>query len=58
MCSKAQTVEKVVEIPQVGQTLQGTTQEVDMPLAEASRDPGIRVWDSVSIFGDAHILVI
>ena len=33
MCSKVQTVEKVVEIPQVGQTLQGTTQEVDIPLA-------------------------
>ena len=43
LCSKVQTVEKVVEIPQVGQTLQGTTQEVDIPLAprrEATRDLG------------------
>lgn len=28
-----QTVEKVVEVPMVGQTTQGTTREVDIPLA-------------------------
>ena len=60
MCSKVQTVEKVVEIPQVGQTLQGTTQEVDIPLAPrreapgGSSDPGN--WDAVSSFGDADFV--
>ena len=30
---QVQTVEKVVEVPMVGQTSQGTTREVDIPLA-------------------------
>ena len=35
---KVQTVEKVVEVPMVGQTLQGTTQEVDIPVAPRRED--------------------
>ena len=31
-------MEKVVEVPMVGQTLQGTTQEVDIPLAPRRED--------------------
>ena len=33
-------MEKVVEVPMVGQTLQGTTQEVDIPLAPRREDLG------------------
>ena len=38
-----QTVEKVVEVPQVGQTMQGTTREVDIPLAPRREDGG-KTW--------------
>ena len=38
VATKVQTVEKVVEVPMVGQTLQGTTQEVDIPLAPRRED--------------------
>lgn len=34
-----QTVEKVVEVPQVGPTMQGSTREVDIPLAPRREDP-------------------
>ena len=37
---EVQTVEKVVEVPQVGQTMQGTTREVDIPLAPRREDRG------------------
>ena len=33
-----QTVEKVVEVPMVGQTTQGTVREVDVPLAPRRED--------------------
>lgn len=39
-----QTVEKVEEIPQVGQTTQGTTREVDIPLAPRREDPFFMVY--------------
>ena len=35
---KVQTVEKVVEVPMMGQTTQGTTREVDIPLAPRRED--------------------
>ena len=35
---KVQTVEKVVEVPMADQTLQGTTQEVDIPVAPRRED--------------------
>ena len=35
---KVQTVEKVVEVPMMGQTTQGTTREVDVPLAPRRED--------------------
>eukprot|EP00434_Breviolum_minutum_P006991 symbB.v1.2.006168.t1/scaffold367.1/size382069/1 len=52
-----QTVEKVVEVPMVGQTSQGTTREVDIPLAPRREEHPEQIVQQV-IMGEDHPLQV